>query len=142
MLTLDYVAGVMDADGHFTWRGGRYQCPDVGVTNTSSALMTALTDTFGGSAAPQRYVCSPDCADTSNGHYHRRSDVWKWHLTGYAAVLLCEALASRLVIKGDKARDLAARYRTTLDTMQRPARRRHHMAREEAAWRERGLPLV
>jgi hypothetical protein len=136
-MNLDYLAGLMDADGHFTWRGGRYQAPDLGVTNTSAALMLALTDTFGGSAAIQRATCDEDCAG-GDGHIHRRTDIWKWHITGYRAVLLCEALVPRLVIKADQAALLARQYREALTAMERPKRREHHMREEQAWWDEKG----
>lgn len=121
----------MDADGHFTWRAGKYQCPDIGVTNTSGALMAALTESFGGSVGRERRACPDDC---TADHIHRRQDILRWHLTGYRAVLMCEALTPLLVVKAGRASEVAARYHETLQTMQRPERRRLHMLREQETW--------
>jgi len=136
MINFDYLAGLMDADGHFTWSGGKYMAPDIGVTNTSQSLMLALTDFLGGSASPQRATCSDGCLDEA-AHIHRRTDIWKWHLTGYRAVLVCRELAPRMVIKGAHAADLARQYDLHLVEMEGPARRSHHMVKEQKWWAAR-----
>lgn len=133
MLSADYVAGVIDADGHIGWRGDKYASPDVGVTNTSAVLMDALVATLGGSAGLERRSCPDRCTED---HLHRRQDIGRWHLTGYRAVLLLETIADRLVIKGDRARDAVERYSEHLLTMERPARRQHHIEKEREWWEQ------
>jgi hypothetical protein len=138
MLTLDYMAGMMDADGHFTWRAGKWQCPDVGVTNTSGDLMGAIDATFGGSVSRQRTPCADGCVLSESHSIHRRMSIYKWHMTGYRAVLFCRALAPLLVIKGGQALELAEQWHEALATMERPKRRLHHMAKEQAWWNAGG----
>lgn len=130
-VTPAYLAGMMDADGHFGWRAGKHQAPQIGVTNTSVTLMEALKGALGGSIGTQRRECSPSC---SLDHIHRRMATMKWHVVGFRAVLVCEALLPHLIVKADKARALIDQYGQALATMERPARREHHMALERAAF--------
>lgn len=134
MISAAYLAGILDADGHFTWRGGKYQAPDIGVTNTSDDLMQAITSCVGGSVAIQRYRCDETCCVLSASHIHRRFPVFKWHLTGYRAVLVCEAVLPHLVIKRERARSMIDQYHNALSVMKRPERRQHHMRKEMLNW--------
>lgn len=129
-LDLRYMAGMMDADGHFTWRGGKYQAPDIGVTNTSAVLIRRLAY-LGGSTSEQRRACAEGCVEP---HIHRRESILKWHLTGYRAVMACSALAPHLIIKAEQARRMVDQYHAALLVMPRPARRRAHMAMEAEWW--------
>lgn len=138
---LGYLAGMIDADGHIGWRGGPYQAPDIGVTNTSEALMAWLRDKAGGSVALQRATCPADCPLEEPGHFHRKTPIYKWHLTGYRACIVLRAVAPYLVVKADRARGAVKRYEEALAVMERPARRRHHMEKEAAAMSLLGWPI-
>ncbi len=131
MITPPYLAGLLDADGHFTWRAGKWQTALVGATNTSDALMGALTEALGGSVSRQRRLCPGGC---SLAHIHRHADILRWQVTGYRAVLVCKTVLPHLVIKGDRAADVIGRYYERLDLMERPARRAFHMSAERAAY--------
>ena len=102
-----YLAGVLDSDGHITWRAGRYQTPDIGVTNTSLVLMDWLASVAGGSVALQR----PQ--GVAPGGYVRHADIYKWHLTGYRAVIVLRAIRPWLLIKGAKADLVVAQSSST-----------------------------
>lgn len=130
-----YLAGMIDADGHVIFRTGRNSSPDVGVTNTSRELMTWLCTHVGGAFSLQRATCEPECEST---HIHQRAVIFKWHVTGQRAVILLLAIRPYLVIKGDRADTVIAKYERHTSTMQRPARRRHHIAKETAAMTEKG----
>lgn len=130
-MNIDYFAGVMDADGHFTWREGKYMAPDIGVTNTSIELMNDLKKTWGGSIALQRSICKINCSEI---HIHRRMDIYKWHLVGFRAVLLCKYLDGKMIIKNDQAKALVKKYEEALDNMERPSRRIFHMKKEQEWW--------
>lgn len=125
-----YIAGMIDADGHISWRGGKYAAPVVGVTNTSDDLRDWLFRHVGGSIGTEPRVCKVDCA---RQHIHHRVPLHRWHITGHRAVLLLRAIRPLLIIKGDRADAVIARYFNALQTMERPARRRHHIDKEHAA---------
>lgn len=132
-----YVAGLIDADGHIAWRGGRNNSPLLGVTNTSLALMDWLKANIGGSVSMQRGTCPPACPDRPK-HFHRKSDIYRWQITGQRAFVLAQAIRPFLIIKGDRADDVCAKFRAHVTEMQRPARRLHHVARESVAMAARG----
>lgn len=130
-----YLAGMIDADGHITWRAGKNASPDVGVTNTSDALMKWLVASVGGAYALQRCMCQAGCR---REHVHRRADIYKWHVTGYRAVVMLRNIRPHLVVKGDRADGVIRRFEEHLEQMRRPARRLHHIAKEAAAMAANG----
>lgn len=134
--TLGYLAGLIDADGHIGWRGGRYQAPDVGVTNQSFELMEWLVNIVGGAYSTERRSCQPDC--TEDHSIHRRSDICRWHVTGERACILLRGIRPHLVVKGARADDVLERYAAHLAIMERPTRRRWQMNQERAAMAAKG----
>lgn len=126
-----YIAGIIDSDGHITWRGGKYQAPDVGVTNQSGPLMAYLQHHCGGSVALQRGIDDVGLGPISQ-------DIYKWHLTGERACVLLRAIRPFLIVKATKADEVLSAYYLALDAMQRPARRHYHINKERAAMKIRG----
>jgi hypothetical protein len=125
-----YLAGVIDSDGHVCWRGGRYAAPNVGVTNTDMGLLRWLKANIGGSTSLQRKVCHKVC---TKHHPHRRHQIFKWHITGYRAVVLLEEMRPYFVIKGKKSDKVIKMFWKHLRKMECPARRQFHIAKEAKA---------
>ena len=134
MISPQYFAGMMDCDGHFSWRGGRYASLNLGVTSVSPELLNPLRKQFGGNTSVQRKVCSLDCLET---HIHRRRIISKWHVTGYKAYLICLKIIPYLLIKVNKAKELLVMYDRAMDNMNCPARRQFHINSELNSWKEK-----
>lgn len=126
-----YIAGVIDSDGHIGWRGGRYRAPDVGVTNTSALLMGWLVDQVGGAFSLERRA-------GAEGVIARRRDIYRWHVTGERACILLRACRPYLLIKRERADEMLRRYVETLNEMERPKRRLHHIKKERIEMKTRG----
>ena len=124
-----YLAGVIDCDGHICWRGGKYNAPNVGVTNTDMRLLQWLKDELNGSVSLQRTVCDETC---EKPHLHHRQRIFKWHIMGYRAYSVLQAIRPYLIIKGEKADDVCAQYLAHSQTMQRPKQRQYHVAFQTA----------
>lgn len=130
-----YIAGVIDCDGHICWRGGKYSAPNVGVTSISDNLLSWLRTNLGGSCSLQRSTCHGYC---DKMHVHKRSNIYKWHVTGFRAVTLLHNIRPFLIIKGDKSDIVTSMYFDHLVTMVRAARRVHHIRRERMDMRSLG----
>lgn len=124
------MAGMIDADGHIGWRGGKYMAPDVGVTTTSLELINWMSSEIGGCFSLERRACNQSCIEN---HIHRRTDIYRWHLTGQRAVIFLEAIEPYLIIKRQSALNKIKMYTESLQEMKRPARRLHHIIKENAA---------
>ena len=84
-LPMAYVAGFLEADGHFHFDGRKhYQYPAITVTQKYGAIITALESQFG-------------------GHKRCPKGYWHWNVRGVRAIALITGVLPHLVIKRDQA---------------------------------------
>ena len=109
MLSLEYMAGMVDADGCIRLQESnyKYQYPALQVTNTSKALMHYLVGSFGG-----KILLKQKKGFVTKLGVRSTSDCFDWRLGGAAARSLISDLIPHLIVKKDKAISvLAADFR-------------------------------
>jgi hypothetical protein len=126
-IEIGYLAGLVDGEGSICWRGGKYHAPDLAVANNDIRIMEWCKIRMGGSYSTQRAQCALDC---KIDHIHKRSIIYKWHLTGYAAVIVLRNILPYLVIKQNKALEVIDQYLEFQTIMERPLRREYHRNKE------------
>lgn len=100
MINFQYLAGLVDADGHIGLHPsntGKYRkyYPRLNVTNTSKELMDALVDSFGGAITEKK--------PGKNSTFPHKKKCWDWRTTGDNARWLIEEVLPFLIVKKTKA---------------------------------------
>lgn len=134
-----YLAGMMDADGHFSWRGGRYNSPDIGVANTDIKLMNWLKNNFGGSFNFEP-ICKINCPKKENNKNHicRKQIMYRWHAVGERAAIIIRIILPYLKIKTERAEEVLSESEKSYKKLKRPKRRDFHIKKETKLMKELG----
>lgn len=132
-----YLAGMVDADGHMSWRGSPNFSPILGVTNVNLDLHRLLVEKLGGSYSTQRRICA-DGLRCREKHIHRRQNTTKWHISGQRVIIVLRNILPFMIVKADKAKRMMQMYRDHFSKMQRPERRNFHIHKEEVFMKVRG----
>lgn len=122
---LGYIAGILDGEGTIHIRSNG--APDVQIVNADRELLEWIEEVVGG-------------AVYARNEYRRlgRKPIYAWMLRGYRAVIFLRCVEPILRSKRARAIEALARWEASFETLERPARRLHHMPEAEADMASRG----